>query len=1174
MIKNLLKISTILSSLYILPALAQNLGFENGTTSDWTGSTTTAVGSQTIKAGSNTWVINPYGSYMGKIQIQSGTYNQMATALGLTSTSTTNIQNMLTQQAQVHGGNPNTTTAGWVTQQVTLTAGTQFTLAWQYVSVDYVPYNDGSIAILTQNGTNNAIVNNYAQQYALLGFTNPGTGDYSTGSYGATGWQVATFDVTADGTYTLGFGVFNMGDTALSPVLFIDELQGTTTKNGQAFNPVSPNAGTSAPASPGSSGGGAPSPTSAVNTGDTAGTGNLASAVTVSGGTIQVSTTGITLTNTFTVGSNGMTVDQNGKTAQFDGVISGAGGVTIANTGTGGAITFSGINTYTGATAINTGATLINQGSIASSSGVINNGTFTNSGTAPNVVNNGTFTNSGTAGNLTNSATATNTGVLGTVTNNAAGNFTNGTNGITGAVTNAGTLSNAGTMASLNNSGTATNTGTITGAIVNSYIFTNSSTGRTGSLTNTSAGTVNNSGTVGAVQNAGIFNNLLGGITGLFTNSSTGTVTNRGTLAGLTNSGTATNYGTITGAINNNANGTFTNYSNGSFSSITNNGTATNNGNITGGTIVNNGNGIVINNGSIIGSVVTNNATATNNGTMEDLTNTGTFNNSVNSTAGVINNSGTVNNAGTVGEVTNTGTFNNLITGITSLFTNNNIANNSGIMGDVANSGTLAVNDAGNTGDIINITGGVVNFNGTGTVGAITNAGTTNITGTGTAGAIVNTGTVNLTGGATLTNVDNRSWFNILTTRVLINSVTNSSNFNISGAGGDVAVTTHIQTPSGNLIMEGDQKYNIAGTGTLDGTLTINNSPTAFGRYTFITAQSILGTFTALSLNPDISPLGAYLKYSDSDVKLYVTPSSVATQQSIDIVKNDTNNMNRLVSGKIAGALSNDCVDTGELAGCVSFGIGRTKTTSGNLTAGTMTVGFGLVNNMRMGVFLDKSFNNPTIGSVRYNPTIPLMGGYVGWSENGINVVASAAKQKGQYTISRPIIENAEAGIGVENTTGIAYQIKTSYTMPLLKDLSVTPYAGIRQTRMNISAYTETGNVFPLSINQYSQTTTDLLGGLSIGYNITDSLTASISGGVVKNVAYRAGSIDGSSEIQNMFTFSNPLPGKKYLSGSLGAGLIYEFAPGQKIGLNVGWQQRSLLDASVGSFGLTYSLGF
>ena len=73
-------------------------------------------------------------------------------------------------------------------------------------------------------------VNNYVRSYALLGFTNPGTGDYSTNSYGATGWQTSTYEVSVTGIYKLGFAVFNIGDTALSPVLIIDNTNGSTQK--------------------------------------------------------------------------------------------------------------------------------------------------------------------------------------------------------------------------------------------------------------------------------------------------------------------------------------------------------------------------------------------------------------------------------------------------------------------------------------------------------------------------------------------------------------------------------------------------------------------------------------------------------------------------------------------------------------------------------------------------------------------------------------------------------------------------------------------------------------------------------------------------------------------------------------------------------------------------------
>lgn len=251
---------------------ANNLGFESNTSTGWvigggtgthsnTGWSGNGVGVSIVTGvtnfspgGGKTWTITPYGNYMAAIQpgTGSGTFSQMTSALGLSSASTTSITTMLTQQAQSGGGNPTPTNASWISKTVTLTAGTTYTYAWQYISSDYTPFNDGSIITLTHS-SNPAIVgtvNNKNAQYSLLGFTNPGTGDYSTDSYGSTGWQVATFTVSVDGDYTLGFASFNLGDTILSPILLIDEMQGQTLLNGQPFAPVAPNPGSGAPAAP------------------------------------------------------------------------------------------------------------------------------------------------------------------------------------------------------------------------------------------------------------------------------------------------------------------------------------------------------------------------------------------------------------------------------------------------------------------------------------------------------------------------------------------------------------------------------------------------------------------------------------------------------------------------------------------------------------------------------------------------------------------------------------------------------------------------------------------------------------------------------------------------------------------------------------------------------------
>jgi len=253
------------------PVTPPNLGFESGNTTSWTISNTTGAANWNAGSGAavvtglqhtpgdgKTWNVTPYGTYMLSLQPGSGspTFDSATASLGLTAGQNTAIKNYLTGL----GGNSNPTNASWVKRDMTLQAGVTYSIAWQYLSTDYTPFNDGSIITLVHktDGSKVPTLNNAQRNYALLGFTNPGTGDYSTNSYGSTGWQVATFTVPADGDYSLGFAAFNLGDTTLSPILLIDEMQGTTMLNGTAFNPVPPNEGTGAPVA---GGGGAVEPT-------------------------------------------------------------------------------------------------------------------------------------------------------------------------------------------------------------------------------------------------------------------------------------------------------------------------------------------------------------------------------------------------------------------------------------------------------------------------------------------------------------------------------------------------------------------------------------------------------------------------------------------------------------------------------------------------------------------------------------------------------------------------------------------------------------------------------------------------------------------------------------------------------------------------------------------------
>ena len=259
------KLIALFLLLFSYPVLAQvtNYGFENGDYSGWTvsnGSTTlktnwssdgagvqvTSGMTNYCPGGGKCWTVTPYGSYMVAVQAGGGSpnFDSAMTTLGLAGSAITSIKNTI-----YSNGNMWPTNASSISRTVTLQAGVTYTFAWQYVSTDYMPYNDGSLITLT-GGPGTPTINGQTQNFALLGFTNTGTGNYSTNSYGATGWQVAVFTVPVDGNYTLGFASFNLGDTALSPILFIDQMQGTTLLNGATFTPVQPNAGSSAPPPP------------------------------------------------------------------------------------------------------------------------------------------------------------------------------------------------------------------------------------------------------------------------------------------------------------------------------------------------------------------------------------------------------------------------------------------------------------------------------------------------------------------------------------------------------------------------------------------------------------------------------------------------------------------------------------------------------------------------------------------------------------------------------------------------------------------------------------------------------------------------------------------------------------------------------------------------------------
>ncbi|WP_374240632.1 VCBS domain-containing protein [Zoogloea sp.] len=215
-----------------------NAGFESDF-SGWVSSDAVIGTGAVYSAGSNQWTVNPYGSKMAVVQ-PAGPSGELSGVYGA-------LQVGSAAQTYLNSRFSNPTNFGYVYTDVTLAAGETFDMAWNYVATDYSPYNDASwVSVVNRSnasdtsmsirpGAGSAFVGG---QVSILGATVTGTGNYVTGNYGSTGWQTVTIVAGEAGTYRIGFAVFNLADTILSPYLFVDQAAGTTLKNGTPYGPV------------------------------------------------------------------------------------------------------------------------------------------------------------------------------------------------------------------------------------------------------------------------------------------------------------------------------------------------------------------------------------------------------------------------------------------------------------------------------------------------------------------------------------------------------------------------------------------------------------------------------------------------------------------------------------------------------------------------------------------------------------------------------------------------------------------------------------------------------------------------------------------------------------------------------------------------------------------------
>ena len=517
----------------------------------------------------------------------------------------------------------------------------------------------------------------------------------------------------------------------------------------------------------------------------------------------------------------------------------------------------------------------------------------------------------------------------------------------------------------------------------------------------------------------------------------------------------------------------------------------------------------------------------------------------------------------TVNDVTGTTTTANLGTtpvfngGTVSLVDGDVITKNFGI----TNAGGIVNTGAGLVGEIT----GVISNDGASTTGTLTVDGT----------GILKLNNANTYTGPTV--INNGAFLVLLNGNAVAQSasVTNNGGINITGAGSSTVIGgNYTQASNGGLIATlapaGATQLNVNGQATLAGTYTLhaNQGPYAYGKYTLITANGVVGQFDTFATNLD-SVYGNYLKYSGNDVKLYVTPSASATQTSIDATSANLSNAINLQSNAVTNALGNDCAVFGETGACVSVNIGQTKASTGDLFNGGVTLGKKINDNWRAGVVTNAPFNNPTIGNVGQTSN-PAYGVFATWTKDQLSVQGSAAFNQGDLTITR---NGPETGVGKSTVSNNAYQLKGSYAIPVDETITVTPYIGVRHTESNYGGYTESGPVFPLTVDSTKRTSTSVLAGATVTKQIDEKLSGNVSLGLTQNLSGQSATFKGTSEIAGLSTFNNAIPSNGKTNPSIGAGLSYSIDENTKVGANIGWQAKGS-NADITSVGISLTKGF